>query len=342
MPRPKQVTLAHIAKRLGLTVHTVSKALRGLPGMSEATRREVFALAREMGYHTKAQEAGLTAESIAHAAGKPRRFVVLMAGDYRFYQLQFNGLHLRMHELGHAVQSLIIPNAVKDEKTLHEWLERTGVIHCDGLFLSPLSRQWEQLLLKLPLPKVMINYPPDAAEVDSVVWDVQHAVHQSVDALCRLGHRNILYVGDIRAQRGFKLRWQAYLAALGRHGLEASPEDQLLEFGRGREEWLERLSDRIRSGRFSAVVSVIPGYAEWVFIAARQAGRAIPEQLSLVGLEHEELEPYPQLSRPVLLVQEAGERAAELMLRRIANPLAPHEHVRLQGTFLTGETIARV
>lgn len=43
-----------------------------------------------------------------------------------------------------------------------------------------------------------------------------------------------------------------------------------------------------------------------------------------------------------LLVQEAGERAAELMLRRIANPLAPYEQIRLLGPFLNLSLIARL
>ncbi|MBW4079843.1 LacI family DNA-binding transcriptional regulator [Paenibacillus sp. S150] len=82
MPRKKAVTLRDPADRLGLGVYTVSKTLRGLPGMSEATRRLVFATAREMNYATKAQEAGLAAESIAYAAGKPRRFVMLMPAEF--------------------------------------------------------------------------------------------------------------------------------------------------------------------------------------------------------------------------------------------------------------------
>jgi len=46
----KTVTLRDLADRLGLSVYTVSKALRGLPGMSEPTRRLVFATARAMNY----------------------------------------------------------------------------------------------------------------------------------------------------------------------------------------------------------------------------------------------------------------------------------------------------
>lgn len=38
MARKKSIILQHIADELGLTIQTVSKALRGHPGMSEETR----------------------------------------------------------------------------------------------------------------------------------------------------------------------------------------------------------------------------------------------------------------------------------------------------------------
>lgn len=342
MRKLKQVTLRHIADRLGLTVHTVSKALRGLPGMSEATRREVFKAARELGYHTKAQEAGLSAERIPYVTGKPYRFVMLMAGDVPLYRMQFDGLNRRLHELGHIVQSLVLPGVVADEQSLMSWLERSGVLYADGLFLTPALPEWvEALLLRLPGAKVMINYPPDSAEVDSVIWDVEHSVHLSVDALHQYGHKHVLYVGDTVLQRGFRLRWQAFLNALSRNGMCAEPEEHLTGNFGSRMEWLELLGTKLRSRRYTAVLSTLPGETEWTLFAAKAEGLSVPADLSIVGFEHGDDESYPELARPILLVQEAGERAAELMLRRIANPLLPYEHVRLLGAFQQGETLGQ-
>ena len=46
----KQVRMADIAEKLGISVVSVSKALAGKPGVSEEMRAKVVALAREMGY----------------------------------------------------------------------------------------------------------------------------------------------------------------------------------------------------------------------------------------------------------------------------------------------------
>jgi LacI family transcriptional regulator len=346
MPRRKNMTLQVIADRLGVSVHTISKALRGLPGMSEATRREIFQAARELGYRTKAQAAGLSAEQIPWVGGgKPRRFAMLMTTDSPLYHLQLEGLHQRLHELGHVLTSMVFPKQFSGESELLEWMERSAVMFMDGIFLPPALPDWiEAALLRLPLPKVMINFPPDGAEIDSVIWDVQHAVHLSVNKMYELGHRRILYVGDIQAERGFRLRWQAFQAACARLKLliPTHPEEHLTEAAANRAEWLERLQGKLTDGRYTAVLCTLNEDITWLFVALQMAGLSVPDPISLIGTDHETHATYPGITRPVLRVREAAERAAELMMRRIANPQLPFEHVRLAGPLFPGETMLRL
>ncbi|RXZ83707.1 LacI family transcriptional regulator [Paenibacillaceae bacterium] len=342
MPRKKTVTLQTIADELGLTIHTVSKALRGLPGMSETTRKKVSDLARALGYQTKEQEAGRSAERIPWAYAKPRRFAMIIIGDAAFHQLQLEGVQFRLKELGHSLYPLIVPAELSGEKEFDEWLDRNELLYADGLFLTAAIPGWmEAKLLKLPLPKVLINYPPELAEVDSVIWDVEYAVQQSMEMLYRVGHRRILYVADIEPQRGFRLRWQAFAAAAERLGLAnlADSGEHVTSPASDKAFWMECLQEKLSSGQYTAVISGIPGVAERVYAAAGALNMSIPEDFSLIGMENEEVPYDPELSRPLLLIREAGERAAELMLRRIANPLLPWEQVRLRGSFYTGSTI---
>lgn len=344
MPRKKTITLRMIAEDLGLTIHTVSKALRGLPGMSETTRKEVVQRARELGYRTKEQEAEITAERIPWTHAKPRRFAMLVTGDSSLHRLQMEGVRLRLNELGHSLYQLLVPDTITEKAGLDEWLEKNGLFFADGLFLTAALPEWmESALLKLDLPKVLINYPPDLAEVDSVIWDVEYAVHRSMEELYHSGHRRILYVGDIGPARGFGLRWREFGIAAERLGLKelADSDEHLTNGMHDRAALMNRLRERLGSGKYTAVIITIPELAEWVYVAAGFLGLYIPRQLSLIGMEHEAHPYFPEMTRPHLLVMEAGERAAELMLRRIANPLLPYEHVRLKGSFYKGNTIRK-
>ncbi|WP_372630234.1 LacI family DNA-binding transcriptional regulator [Cohnella sp.] len=342
MPRKKTVTLQTIADKLGLTVHTVSKALRGLPGMSEPTRKAVADLARELGYRTKEQEAGIAAERIPWANAKPRRFAMLIVGDSAFHRMQLEGVRIRLNELGHSLYPLLVPSAMTRPAELEDWLDKNGLSFADGLFLTAAIPEWmETMLLRLRMPRVLVNYPPDVAEVDSVIWDVEYAIHRSMEELYRAGHRRILYIGEAGPLRGFRLRWQAFVAAAGRLGLEglADPGEHLTDGFADRAAWMEKLCDKLGSGAWTAAIAAIPGVAEWTYVAAGFLKLDIPGDISLVGMENEGHPRYADMSRPLLLVREAGERAAELMLRRIANPLLPFEQVRLRGSFHHGETI---
>lgn len=342
MPRKKTVTLHTIADELGLTIHTVSKALRGLPGMSETTRKAVADCARKHGYRTKEQESGMFAERISWANTNPRRFAMLLIGDSLFHRMQLEGVQFRMNELGHSLYPLLVPAALTNESEMAEWLEQNGLSFADGLFLTAAIPEWmEAALLSLNMPKVLLNYPSDLAEVDSVIWDVEYAIHRTVEELYRCGHRSILYVGEIEPQRGFRLRWQAFGAAAERLGLAglADPANHITISAADRAAWMSLLRDRLSSGQYTAVIGAIPGVAEWIYVAASFLQLNIPEHFSLVAMENEENAYFPGMTRPLLLVREAGERAAELMLRRIANPLLPYEHVRLRGSFYKGKTL---
>lgn len=68
-------------------------------------------------------------------------------------------------------------------------------------------------------------------------------------------------------------------------------------------------------------------------------GKRIPHDYSLISLENTLNEWLPQLTRPLLPIREAGARAGERMLWRLANPHAPFEHTLLQGNFFEGETV---
>ena len=50
----RRISMQYIADRLGVSKYTVSQALNGKPGVSEATRLEVTALAEALGYDLRA------------------------------------------------------------------------------------------------------------------------------------------------------------------------------------------------------------------------------------------------------------------------------------------------
>ncbi|PYI51119.1 LacI family DNA-binding transcriptional regulator [Paenibacillus flagellatus] len=340
MPIRKQVKLETIAASLGLSVQTVSKALRGKPGMSHETRRLVVEKARELGYLTREQLQQLSVDRIAVRPPLKRRFVLIhTTQSVNYNRLLLEGLNERIAEIGHTIDPLLIPERLK-EAELDDWIGDRELHYCEGIFIAPSLHPpaTEQRLLRLPLPRILFNFPAPGAETDSVIWDVYTAVALSVRHLAETGHRRILYVGDIKRQRGFFLRWQAFIEAMGYYGLPFREEDHLTASRSGTSQWAERLADKLERLRPDAVVvgvddDVVPAYR---VIAA--AGFDVPKDVSIIGMLNEQRDGTPLFTRPQLLIRETGYRAAERMLWRIANPTMPYEHIRIQGPLFVGHT----
>ncbi|NQX59165.1 LacI family DNA-binding transcriptional regulator [Paenibacillus qinlingensis] len=339
----KRITLHDLAAQLGLTIQTVSKALRGLPGMSEQTRSEVFKLARELGYMTKDQKQTLQQDLISPYPVVQRRFVLVQnKQSLNFNRLLLQGLHERFMEFGHTVQPLLIPPKLKPSQ-FEDWAEDEGLLYAEGVFIAP-RMNWdllEQKLLEVQLPRILLNFPPPESKVDSVIWDVYEAVYQAVRRLVRMGHRNILYVGDTKDQRGFVIRWQAFTEAMKEAGVMVDPSEHAIERD-GSEGWLQDFQQKYELRQPTAVICGIDEEAAPVYHTLRRLGVNVPQQCSLVALLNEQSDTLPLCSRPQLPIRETGYRAADRMLWRIANPHLPFEHVRLQGDFFTGSTIQKL
>ncbi|TNJ63007.1 LacI family transcriptional regulator [Paenibacillus hemerocallicola] len=338
----KEITLRHLADELGLTIQTVSKALRGRPGMSEETRSKVIRLARKLGYITKEQVDSLIVDRIAPYPYVQRRFVLIQNdGSQNHNRLLLKGLHERFWEIGHTVEPVLLPGELK-AGDFGDWAESKGLSYAEGIFIAPrLSvHSLEEKLLRLPVPRILLNYPSPESKVDCVIWDVYEAIYQSVRHLSRMGHSRVMYVGDIESQRGFILRWQAFAEAMREAGNEVRPEEHAI-VRQPADDWLRRFEAAYRRYRPTAILCGIDEETAPVYYSLLKMGVRIPQDCSLIALLNEQTEHLPLLTRPLLLIREAGYRAADRMLWRIANPHLPYEEIRLRGDFYAGSTVLK-
>ncbi|MEK3883748.1 LacI family DNA-binding transcriptional regulator [Paenibacillus sp. PL2-23] len=332
MGRRKAATLEDLSSELGISIQTISKALRGLPGMSEATRGRIIRTAYMRGYLSTSQAREMARQGIMPYPSIRLRFILVQSHESMNYnRLLTDGLEERFRQFDHQLERYVLDEDWSEE-TFQQWVEEHNIIHADGLLIAPRIRSSsiESRLLSLPLAITLINYPRPLSQVDSVVWDVQEAIYQSVDFLYRKGHRRILYVGDVLSQRGYVLRQQAFdgaMAELGLPVLHASAPGFM------------------ESYRQHAPTAVIVGIDEdcpAVYRALTEVGVSIPEQCSLVALVNEQPPELPLLSRPQLLIKETGYQAADRILWRLAHPNQPYEHSRIMGSFQEGATSSPV
>lgn len=342
MPNYKPITLKTIANELNLTIQTVSKALNGRPGMSEATRRLIVQTAERHGYFTNEQIRSLSAEHIEPYPFVRKRFVLVKTKQsYSCHRLLLEGLNERFASLGHQIEPLSLP-VVSREKEMREWIEVGGLGYADGLFISPSLHptQLETKLLELPIPKILLNFPPLGTKVDSVVWDIYEATFQAVAYLRSIGHVSIMYVGDTIRHRGYILRWQAFVHAMNECSIHVDPSAHSIGGRDTGDAWHNDVRSKLERYSPTAIICGVNREVPEVYRLCTGMGLSIPEDISLIGLLNEQPKSLPSFTMPILPIRETGYRAADRMLWRIANPSLPYEHIRIQGELRIGLTTA--
>ncbi|MFI9644035.1 LacI family DNA-binding transcriptional regulator [Micromonospora sp. NPDC051925] len=305
-----------VAARAGVSIASASRVLNGVGGSAETVRR-VRAAAAEVGYVPNAIARSLQSQRtdlIALAVediGNPVYVAMMRAIES---VVAASGRQLVVHATG---------GQVDNETAL---LRRLAHRYVDGMIISPIRITDAHLtaLVDSPVPVVVIGQLPADAGVDNVRTDSRSGVGLAVAHLVAAGRRQIGFVnGPLDTVPG-AARDAGFRTALARHGITL--DETLIEVGdfqyaAGRAA-AERLLARARPDALVCANDLIAVGALHALLAA---GRRVPEDVALIGMDDTELAEmmFPQLSSVSLGSASRGRRAAELLLERIADPTLP-------------------
>ena len=183
--------LKDIARVSGYSVMTISKALRGEPDVSDATRAKIKALAQQMGYVPDSSAQGLRSKSTKLFG------LVIPATTNPIYARIVFAIEERAHDLGYAVviaQTLNKPE--REDACLRRLLSR----RVDGLLITPVYRfeaeaRIYQEVLARKIPAVLMGSPAPFCKSFPTV-DIENVIasYNATKHLIELGHKQIAYL----------------------------------------------------------------------------------------------------------------------------------------------------
>ncbi|MBV8551611.1 MAG: LacI family DNA-binding transcriptional regulator [Acidobacteriaceae bacterium] len=157
------VRMKDIAKELGVSLMTVSKALRGHSDISQETRERILRRARELHYQPN---------WIARSLVTRQTFIVgLVIPDlmYSFFAEVADGLSKQLGPLGYQI---VLANSDEDPATERTQIELLLARNVDGLVLASAQRDWRRgvphILQDHDTPFVLIDRQPSGANVNFV------------------------------------------------------------------------------------------------------------------------------------------------------------------------------
>ncbi len=306
-------SIKDVAREVGVSTATVSRALRGLPRVSEETRVKVLQVAARLDYVASPHAASL-------ASGQTRAVGVIVPFVTRwFYGSVIQGAEELLREAGY---DLLLYNLAGDEAARHRVFQ-THLLRkrVDAVLVLSLNPTDEEVaaLAKLDRPVAVVGATVEGWS--SVRIDDVETARIAVRHLVELGHRRIGYVGgSLEEQLDFAApldRLNGYRAAMADAGLTVEPSMEVVgDFTvRGGLAATRLLLDV--EPRPTAVFAASDEMAVGAVHAVREAGLRVPEDVSVIGIDDHEMAEFFELTTVAQPVREQGQLAARLLLEAL-------------------------
>lgn len=306
--RPRRVGIRDVAAAARVSVTTVSHVLNDTPHahVRGETRERVIAAAEDLGYRPsrlarglrtrRTQTLGLVGDSIATTP---------YAGQ------MIRGAQQAAQERG---RSIVLFNTEADSVEEERDLRTLLGYEVEGIVYATMYHRIVSIPTILDgVPLVLLDAESPGASAPAVVPDEELGGRAGTEELLRHGHRRIGFItntDDVPATSG---RLAGYRAALREAGIEFDPE---LVAAEESESWggyaaARRLLDR--PGPPTALFAYNDRMAMGAYRAAAELGLRIPEDLSIVGFDDQQLITrglYPELTSLALPHHDMGYWAA--------------------------------
>ena len=319
-PAPGPITIEDVALQAGVSVATVSRALRGLPNVAPTTRDRVRAVALQLGYR-----ADPNASRLSSRRTRTIGMGVPLLGSWYFSQVMAGAEAVFAAE-GYDVLLLAIGSAA----ARHRMVTGSGPLHrrVDGLLLVDLRLDADEVVTFATTGSVIVTVGDSYPAFPSVAIDDRRAAELAVTHLLNLGHRRVALIGDLPGE-ALVFNVPGLRRAGYRHALAAAGVPVRLDYDvpgnfsvDGGHEAMVRLLATPEPP--TAVFAMSDEMAIGAMRAVRDHGLSVPGDISIVGFDDHELAGAVGLSTIRQPVSEIGAYAARAVLGRLdggdANP----------------------
>ena len=313
------VTIRDVARKCGVAVSTVSRALNGYSDITEETRDKILKAVEELDYKPNLNARNLSSK-------KSNRIALIISGllennpkeNLTFRLIQGVYSYTYSHDLDVAVYAT---DARQQEKTSYEKFctehDVSGVILSGVTLDDPYFKE----LIDTDIPCVAIDVELPDKRAGWVSIDNTKAMSEMVELLYENGHENILVISGKKNAGVTVDRMTGVFAAMHRRGKALQQED-ILYCDYSEEMAYEKTKEYLKQygkTRHTAFLCFSDLMALGVMKAVKEAGYRIPEDFSVTGFDGIPITEYttPALTTVWQDMKANGYAGAKLLQDRI-------------------------
>ena len=326
MPKKKnRPSLKDLAQELGVSIATVSRALRNSPEIGQEMQRRVKELAKRLNYRPNP-----FAQSLRKEAPKVIGVVVPNLVTH-YYAAVLDGIEDEARKAGYSV---ISANTHEDCEAEARAIDNFISLHVEGIIacLSQSTTDYSHFeeIAEIGIPLVFFGRTCLGDRFSSVTANGDEAAQQATQHLIDTGSRRIAFLGGPNHLDMVRRRKHGYLEALRDNRIPIERElvvCKSIDFEVARQSTLELLQRPDRPDAILAFNDIVTFAA---FTAIKQQGLRIPDDVALIGFTDDLHAQYvtPRLSAIEDQSTLMGQTACKLLLRSIGDdPKIYHEIV---------------
>ena len=297
-----KTTIKDIAKILGVSHTTVSRALKDSPDISEAMKEKVRDLARELNYQTNNLARGLVLNK-SYSIG-----VIIPDIENPYYSSICKHLSFLLEK---AEYRILICNSGRLRNVERQYLDYLRRQRVDGYVIVPADAQDETFrkFLGQGMPTVLIDYHGEKLGIDSVMEDNYFGATLAVKHLANLGYKTIVHFAGAENATPSEERLQGYLDVLKKARLPRNKK-LILRTDSTFESGIEAAQRLYSSGKLpEAIFTVNDIVAMGALQFFHNKKIRIPEDVALVGFDDIYL--AKMLPVPLTTVRQSTDKIAE-------------------------------
>ena len=327
-----KITLDMIAAELGISKNTVSRALRGLSGVSDNVRNKIIAQAESSGYKTKAK---LVSRKVLYITMVHNRS---LREDNFFWPSFLSGIMNFAADQGISIGVVTVESGKDNSSSLMSIQKQ----ECDGvLVVSDIDDSCLKRLSEMRLPMVAVDYYNETIDCDYIISANRNGIYKALSYLIECNHKRIGFIGNKNWRYSYQARYDAYLYYMNYYKLPVNENYIWLDLGYGDETYLR---DKIKKympadDAATAWICIHDLMAVDLSTAMQKEGYNVPDDVSIIGFDNSTFPGAQVLTTLEVKVKSLGQRAIEQLLLRIESPVKPYETLSVNTTLIVRDSV---
>ena len=316
MDEKAPMTMKDIAKEFGISVATVSRALKDSPRISEERRKAIQQYAHEHNFYPNAIGAALR-----HSKMIPMRLIGVIVPEFTHYYFSsiLTGIEETAAARGYRIMVALSGEQYEREVRICETFLRSKVC---GVIVSQAkdTKNYDhyQKLIDAGIPLVFYDRICTGVNASRVVVDDYMGAYNAVTHLISTGCKRIAFYGSPMQLEISKNRFNGYKDALLKHGLPV--DDSIIRVCDNRAD-AELITPEILAidNHPDGFFAVNDDTAIGILYTAKRAGFRVPEEISICGFTNGQraVACDPMLTTVEQRGKRVGEEAADILIDKV-------------------------